>query len=92
MTKPGLIVSAGKLIAAAAGRRALKGRSAKLKPEDLLNDSTLEKQGAAVPQKSGAARRKLHNESVPATQADPANPNDLDYENQDPGQEQAGDE
>ena len=53
MTKPGPIVSAGKKMAAIAGRRALKGRPLKVQPEELLNDPTLERQGDSAPKDPG---------------------------------------
>ena len=89
MSKPEHIISAGKMMAAVAGSRALKGRTLKVQPEELLSDPTLERQGVSAP-KGPEAQSQRDERAKASARSDPGNPNDLAYEDQDPGQEQAG--
>lgn len=79
MTKRETILEAGKQIAAVAS-----GRARKKDPKEILNDPTLEKQGAASSRADGPTPAEN------ASRSDPGNPNDRDHTDQNPGQEKAG--
>lgn len=79
MTKAGILLEAGKRLAATAAGRAFKGEPIKTRPEDVLSDPEAQKQGAASPKGAPPAEK----DAAP----DPGNPNALDHSDQDPGQE-----
>lgn len=81
MTKAGILLEAGKRLAATAAGRAFKGEPIKTRAEDVLSDPAGEKQGEA----GAKGARPAEEDAAP----NPGNPNALDHSDQDPGREKS---
>lgn len=81
MSKSAIILHAGKQIAAVASGRALKGETLKSHPEDSLNDPAAERQDKLATGQGAS----VENDGL----QDPGNPNEVDHDDQDPGQEES---
>lgn len=77
MTKPETILQAGKQIAAIASGGAFINEPLKAEPENILGDP------------SQARRGQQTTKPVSDSASEPGNPNDVDHDDQDPGQEKA---
>lgn len=82
MTKANTLLHAGKQLVAIAAGRAFRGEPVKTRAEDLVGHSSAERQGAG-PRKAPPPEAPKRNEAG----QDPGNPNAVDHDDQDPGQE-----
>lgn len=78
MTKAETLLQAGKQLTAVAAGRAFRGEPLKVHAEDRVNDPAAPKQGEKPPQPAPASKE---------SRQDPGNPNAVDHDDQDPGQE-----